>query len=289
MVAKLSVKKNLSSLQVLKTLLVMLQDNYTMQEIVDKLNSLEPAPIFNNSVVSKYINTCRYAGFEIPKIHNRYFVTNMPFGFELSFDDISVLEFMQSIVRQDLGSKYNKYFDSFLEKIGRFSNKKITRIEKETYQVTVELFELAISEKRKIRLLFKNKSIQDCIPIAIVENKNKTYFHVVYKNKEKMVDANRLSGIQLLSEKFAKNYNDQVVIFELKSPLAERYKVRENERLMKSFDGHSITVSNHGESKEILFSRLLRYDDKCEIINPKLYREEMKQILTSALSNYGEV
>ncbi len=287
--AKYSAKINLSSLQVLKTLLVLLQGNFTMQEIVDKLNEKEPAPIFNNSVVSKYINTCRYSGFNIPKIQNRYFITNMPFGFELTSDDKGILEIMQNVVKQDLGSKCNKIFDSFLEKINKFSNKKIARIEKGTYQITTELFELALSEKRKIRFMYKNKLIQDCIPIAIVENKDKTYFHVIYKNKEKMVETNRLSGIQVLSEKYIKNHNDQVVIFALKTPLAERYRLRDNERLLKNFDGQSITVSNHGENKEILFSRLLRYDDKCEIINPKSYREEMKQILSSTLSNYGEI
>lgn len=286
---KLSIKKNLSSLQVLKTLLVILQGNFTMQEIVDKLNSNESAPIFNNSVISKYINTCRYAGFDIPKIHNRYFLTSMPFGFELTAGDTSVLEVIQDVVKQDLGSKYNKIFDGLIEKINRFSNKKIAKVEKETYQFTTELFELAVSEKRKVRLMYKNKIIQDCIPIGMVENKGKTYFHVIYNNKEKMIDAVRISGIQVLSEKYVKNFNDQVVIFELKSPLAERYKLRENERLIKSFDGQSITVSNHGENKEILFSRLLRYDDKCEIINPKSYREEMKQIISFALSNYGEI
>lgn len=286
--ARISVKKNLSSTQVLKTLMVLLQGNYTMQELVSKLNANESIPVFNNSIVSKYINTCRYAGINIPKIHNRYFVTSLPFGLDLTGNDISILEIMQDIVKDEMSSRFNKIFDSFLEKINRYSNKKIARVEKETFQLSAELFELAVSEKRKVRLMHKNKIIQDCIPIGIVENKDKTYFHIVYKNKEKMIDASRISGIQVLSEKYIQNFNDQVVIFELKTPLAERYNLRENERLIKDFDGHSITVSNHGESKEILFSRLLRYDDKCEIINPKSYREEMKQIISFALSNYGE-
>lgn len=287
--ARTSVKKNLSSTQVLKTLMVLLQGNYTMQEIVSKLNSNESVPVFNNSVISKYINTCRYAGINIPKIHNRYFVTNLPFGFELTVNDTGILELMQNVIKEEMSSKCNKIFDNFLEKINRYSNKKIVRVEKETFHMSAELFELAVSEKRKVRLMHKNKIIQDCIPISVVENKDKTYFHVIYKNKEKMIDSSRISGIQVLSEKYIQNFNDQVVIFELKAPLAQRYNLRENERLMKKFDGHSITVSNHGESKEILFSRLLRYDDKCEIINPKSYREEMRQIISCALSNYGDI
>lgn len=286
---KAPVKKNLSSTQVLKTLAVLLQGDFTMQELIAKLNADEAAPVFNNSVISKYINTCRYVGIDIPKIHNKYFVNSMPFGFELTGNDIGILETLRNIVKQEMSSKCNKIFDSFLEKINRFSNKKIARVEKETYHTAAELFELALTEKRKIRLMFKNKTNYDCTPIGIVESKNKTFFHVTYRDKEKMIDVSRVSGLQVLSEKYVQNFNEQVVIFELKSPLAQRYNLRENERLLKNFDGHSITVSNHGEGKEILFSRLLRYDDKCEIINPKPYREEMKQIISSALENYGEV
>ena len=287
--AKLSNKKNISSMQVLKTLQVLLQGNYTMQELVSILNENENEPLFNNSVISKYINTCRYCGIDIPKIHNKYFVASMPFGLELDVKDTDLLERLQNIIRQEMSKKNNKIFDGFIEKINRFSNKKISRVEKATYQISVEMFERAIKEKRKIRLMFKNKAIWDCIPLNIAENKGKNFFHVLANGHEKMVDTERVSGIEVLSDKFVKNYSEQVVVFELKTPLAQRYSLRENERLIKPFDGQSITVSNHGEGKEILLFRLLRYDDKCEIINPKIYREEMKEIIDSALRNYGEI
>ena len=68
---KISIKKNLSSMQVLKTLQVLLQGNFTMQELIERLNKSEEGPVFNNSLISKYINTCRYCGINILKIHNR--------------------------------------------------------------------------------------------------------------------------------------------------------------------------------------------------------------------------
>lgn len=287
--AKLSNKKNISSMQVLKTLQVLLQGNYTMQELVSILNENENEHLFNNSVISKYINTCRYCGIDIQKIHNKYFVASMPFGLDLNVNDTDLLERLQNIIRQEMSKKNNKIFDGFIEKVNRFSNKKISRVEKATYKISVEMFERAIKEKRKIRLMFKNKIIWDCVPLNIAENKGKNFFHVLLNGQEKMVDTERISGIEVLSDKFVRNYSEQVVIFELKSPLAERYSLRENESLVKPFDGKSITISNRGEGKEILLSRLLRYDDKCEILNPKMYREEMKKIIDSALKNYGEL
>ena len=97
--SKLSVKKNLSSMQVLKTLQVLLQGNFSMSELVERLNRNETEPVFNNSVISKYINTCRFCGIDIPKIHNKYFVASMPFGLELTNSDINLLENLQNIIK----------------------------------------------------------------------------------------------------------------------------------------------------------------------------------------------
>ena len=289
MAKKLSQKKNLSSMQVIKTLQVLLEGNFTMSELIEKLNQNEEEPVFNNSVISKYINTCRYCGIEIPKIHNKYFVTSMPFGLELTNTDINLLESMQNLVKNEMTSKYNKLFNSFVEKLNRYSNKKIARVEKATYQLTSELFENAVTDKRKIQLMLKNRVIMECIPIKITEVKGKTYFNVFYKNRERMIDSARVSGLEVMKQKFLQNFNDESVIFLIRDDLASRYDLRENEQYTKTDRIGWKAISNRGENKEVLLSRLLRYDDKCEIISPKTYRDEMKQILDSALSTYGEV
>lgn len=289
MAKKLSQKKNLSSMQVIKTLQVLLEGNFTMSELIEKLNQNEEEPVFNNSVISKYINTCRFCGIEIPKIHNKYFVTSMPFGLELTNIDINLLESMQNLVKNEMTKKYNKLFNSFIEKLNRYSNKKIARVEKATYQLTSELFENAVADRRKIQLLFKNRVIMECIPIKITEVKGKTYFNVFYKNRERMIDSARVSGLEVMKQKFLQNFNDESVIFLIRDDLAARYDLRENEQYTKTDRIGWKAISNCGENKEVLLSRLLRYDDKCEIISPKTYRDEMKQILDSTLSNYGEV
>ncbi len=289
MAKKLSQKKNLSSMQVIKTLQVLLEGNFTMSELIEKLNQNEEEPVFNNSVISKYINTCRYCGIEIPKIHNKYFVTSMPFGLELTNTDINLLESMQNLVKNEMTSKYNKLFNSFVEKLNRYSNKKIARVEKATYQLTSELFENAVTDKRKIQLMLKNRVIMECIPIKITEVKGKTYFNVFYKNRERMIDSARVSGLEVMKQKFLQNFNDESVIFLIRDDLASRYDLRENEQYTKTDRIGWKAISNRGENKEVLLSRLLRYDDKCEIISPKTYRDEMKQILNDALNNYGEV
>ncbi len=282
-------KINVSSLQVMKTLQLLLQGNFTMRELVEKLNENEQEAIFNNNVVSKYINTCRFCGIEIPKIQNKYFVTSVPFGLELNVGDITLLENLQNIIKTEMASRYHKLYDSFIEKLNRYSNKKIARVEKSSYKLSAELFENAILERRKIRLMLKNKTLIDCIPLNVTENKGKIFFNVYYKNKEKAFDSDRVSGIEVLPQQFIRNFIDPSVTFILKGDLAKRYELKENEQYTETDRVGCVAVTNRGECKEILLARLLRYDDKCEIISPQSYREEMRQILDDTLKNYGEM
>ena len=146
-------KVNLSSMQVLKTLQLLLEGNYSMTELVEKLNQNEKEPIFNNSVVSKYINTCRYCGIEILKIQNKYFVAHLPFGLNLVGKDIELLERLQYVAQRNFTNITSNKFNNLLDKISKYSNKHITRVEKKTAKLTSEIFEKAIQEKRKIILM----------------------------------------------------------------------------------------------------------------------------------------
>lgn len=283
---KISLKKNNSCMQVLKTLQTLLQGDYTMHELIKILNKNEPYEIFNNSVISKYINTCRYIGIDIPKIHNKYYVASMPFGLELSNLDTDLLQMLQTIIKKDMATKYSIIFDNFIAKLNRYSNKKITRIEKDEFIMSFELFERAVSGKRKVKLLFKNRDILECIPLNIVDLDGKTFFKI-FDKKIRMIDITRLSGVELLDKKFIEPFGgDQVTIFNLSGALAKRYEARENETIEQNNDG-TITITNRNENKDILLSRLMRYQDSCEILKPKVYREDFKQLIDDTLKNYG--
>ena len=47
-----------------------------------------------------------------------------------------------------------------------------------------------------------------------------------------------------------------------------------------------IIIENRGEDKTELLRRLLRYDTCCEIITPKFYRNDMKNLIENMLKNY---
>ena len=151
----------------------------------------------------------------------------------------------------------------------------------------IQLFERAVANNRKIRLMFKNRAILECIPLSISKEGGKIFFNV-YKKRIRNIDISRLSGIEQLDLQYVDpQEGDQVTVFKLKSGLAKRYEARENERVEVNSDG-TITVYNKNENEELLLSRLMRYDDKCEILHPKTYREDMKALINETLKNYGE-
>lgn len=288
MVASQNGKINTSSLQVMKTLLALLEEACTMQELIEKLNSKEKDSIFNNSVISKYINTCRYCNIEIPKIQNKYFVTKIPFGLNLSINDVELLKKMQKLCSDYFSKKINKGFNSFIDKLNRFSNKTILRIEKETINISFEAFEKAIKEERKVRLMLRTQAVIDCIPLSITTHQKRTYFRIKHDNKEKSIALDRIIGIEILNEIFkTPDFENNTAIFEVRGNLAHRYNLRENEVMIKQ-EGSSITIENKGEDMNLLLSRLLRYDSLCEVKSPALCRSEMIKIINDTLANYGE-
>lgn len=287
MVSKVSQKKNLSCIQVIKTLKVLLQGNYAMNELVQILNNDETGPIFNNSVISKYINTCRFCGIKIPKVNNKYYIASLPFGLKLNLSDLDLIKHMKTVVSANFSNKWIKSFDKITEKLNKYSVATITNVNTNEFNFSVELFEQAVAQKRKIKLLFKNRDELECIPIDIERINEKTFFNI-YNKRIRQIDINRLSGIQMLSNTYIEPFEgSQSVVFKLKGALAKRYEARENETVQQCNDG-TILVTNKNENEEYLISRLLRYDDKCEVLTPKMFREKMKNVISNMLSNYGE-
>ena len=279
-------KKNLSSIQVLKTLNVLLEGNYTMAEILEKLNSKENEPVFNNSTVSKYINTCRFCGIDIIKVHNKYHVIKFPFGLMLDDEEVGLIQTLKEAVTDEMPKKSCQEFQALVDKLNRCANKKITRVEKNQYNTIFEAFEKAINNRKKVRLLFKNRIELVGIPVTILREKGKTFFKVFCKNRLRMIDISRLSAVHITEESFIGYMDEQSVVYNLKGNLAKRYEIREDEKILNS-SGGVITITNNSKNLDMLISRLMRYDNLCEIVAPADARKEIKMIIEDTLKNYG--
>ena len=142
--------------------------------------------------------------------------------------------------------------------------------------------------RQKIELMFRSKATMKCIPLALVQKKNKMFFNVLFEEKEKLVSVERLTGIKILKEKFYVSDKDKLVIFKLYGNLARNYKLKAGEQQTVTNYPEYVSITNYCDSKEVLISRLLRYDTKCEIQHPLVLREQMKATIDAILANYGE-
>lgn len=286
MATKQASKINQTSLQVLKTLQVLLEDNYEMTELVEKLNSIDSENNYNSNIVSKYINSCRYCGCEIPKIHNKYYVASIPFGLNLTFEDLGLLGTLQQTAHDLISNKIGEKFDELLAKISKFSNKKLANVQNKNQKEICKVFDDAITNRLRIRIMLKNRDIYDGIPLQIVKNKNKTFFYIHTQGKEKPISVDRVVGIESLEKHYMGGFQQKEVVFKVMGSLSERYTLKDGERILEIHPDYKV-ISNTSENKEVLFSRLLRYDSCCEILKPIEYREEMKEIIKKTLENYG--
>ena len=288
MTDNIAIKRNLSSMQVLKTLLALIEDNYTMSELIKVLNANEDDDVFNNSIISKYINTCRYCGINIPKIHNKYFVASMPFGLNITQKELNLIEFLENTAREKFSKKNYNLLQYVLQKISRFSNKQIFRVEDANFEFISEIFKEAIKDSKKVRLLYKVRKTIEGTPVSIIENNNRFFFCIKIDSKEKKIPVERIAGIEILSQKSFDPFSEQSVIYKLKGDLAKRYIVKDDEQLFDAKEDGEITIVNKSQDKGALISRLLRYDSCCEIVHPKNFREDFINIIKATLENYGE-
>lgn len=282
-----SVKKNQSSLHLLKTLKVLLEDNYTIQEIVDRLNINETKCVFTSSAVRKYINTCKYCGIIIQKINGKYSVIKLPFGIQFNDNDKNLIEILNNYAKNYFSAKIYENFKKVVNKFVKYSNLSIKLDLDVLKKKNIVDFEQAINLKRKIELIFDVRTTMTCTPLEIIQHAGKTFFNIIGENGEKLYCADKILAINILQDRATIKKEDVTVLFKLRGGLAKRYTPRENETIEIISEPNTILVANKGENKEILFARLLRYDSCCEIISPKSYRNEMRDLLKNMLSNYG--
>ena len=195
---------------------------------------------------------------------------------------------MQDCAKSSLSVRANKNFENTIQKLNKYSNKQVVQIEKGNTDSAGSIFEEAVQSQKKVKFTLKTKQTLECVPIDILKKDGKLYFHVFYEEKEKKIAASRVVCVEVSKEKFTKTNLDGTVIYKLTGNLAKNYNLRENERVVNNGLPQFETVMIYDEPIPELISRLLRYGELCEVINPGEVRSEIKKIINDTLANYGE-
>ena len=283
-------KVNISSLRVLQMLQLLFEKDYTMNELMAALSEVSGERC-SNFLVSKYINTCRFCGIDIQKIDGKYTLLKLPFGIDFSDDVLSLFDEIKKYSSKMRLGKNVRAYNSLLAKINKRSDRYYSKIETPEDDKNIENFEYAMENGWKVNINFVadgNNNLILCEPLELSSEGEHLAVVVNYNGDRKKILYKDITGIVVSNVKSSGNMLSTSVIFKLENALARRYTLRPEEKVVGIEEDGSITVLNKTEDKQSLLNRLLKYDTVCEIISPRSYKKEMKNIIDTALANYGK-
>lgn len=298
-------KISVSGYRVLELLKALSEKPLSSQEMLEILEE-KTNNVYRKELVTKYLNTLKLIGFDIEKNKDKYILKKGLKQIDFSYNDLSVLNFLSQYVNEIPIENLQRNLHIVMDIVQKScSEDTLVRINNSTIkpyvlknQVVpknefVEKYEKYCTEGLKLTIKYKNNQnggseTYKILPIKIVYKKRKifliAYDCVNNEYKEFLSDL-------VLSEEQTPQKSSQcfasTVTFKLTGRLGKSYVLKSNEQILESNKDY-IIVSNTKEDKTILVRRLARYYDKCEILYPKSYREEMVSYLESIESVYQD-
>ena len=281
-------KISISSMRVLQMLQLLFVKSYTMDELVGKMTEIS-GESFNNFVISKYINTCRYCGMDIQKIDNKYTLLKLPFNMNLSDEELDLLSDITKFCSKIRAGKTVRNMSSLISKLNQRTDKYLSRIEVKELDEITKNFEDALELGLKVDLKYKTEKENFscvCEPIEASFEDDLPAFVFNIEGERLRILKDDILSLKLFRIKSARNPLTVSVVFKLKSVLAKRYTLRVGEKVVATDEDGAISILNKDEDKDTLLCRLLRYGDLCEIVTPAQYREDFLQLIDRTLENY---
>ena len=264
-----------------------------IEEISNKL--LEYNIKADKKTVSKYLRTLKLFGFEIEKINGRFQVLNSPLmikqknsGAEIIFLLMEYFFEKENVEYEILKRKFKNIFD--VEE-----NLKIKNSIEKTLQLSqsakknLELINNLIKKnKTEINAKYKGKKLKLTIK-EIKFAKNGVFLFAKDKNlkNSRHIKINNLENIKPDKTKNLKFKIKEGVNFKIKENLIKNYILKRGE--IANYINNEAIITNTYEEKEEVFSRLLKYGTKAEILTPEREKRQFIQKLKSLIEHYSSM
>ncbi len=303
--AKLSEKYNDSCIKIFEFLKLLYNDEATYEKVTQLLAVNYDEKMTTAVLLNKYLNTLKVFGIKIKKKNHKFHMLNSPF--KIPFDKIdlqSIMLFKNSLNLLSDEKTKNKLEELLSSLFIRFDENAKTYVESldnnsyidlsffySKFETQIELCEKYIKEGQKVEITYQEKNKPEITLIGIpVELKyyRKKICYVIHSQKDGFnteIPIDKIINMKQSCQTVSQGLSTTVV-YRLKGSLAKSYKLKEYEYLERSEAGGSIIVVNKGEDCDILLSRLIRYNECCEIISPKFLKEKLRQTIDRMLSYY---
>ncbi len=296
-------KNHETALRILEILKILLADNASKDEIIDKLKiHSDIGDVGSYEAFIKYFNTLNLSGLTIERNKKKYCLKNSVIQASLSEREKNIIIKLTDYIGKlgnktvrDISKRFffklDKFIDidltEFTDKNIELNDRNLTLNIKNNKLITLKKM---LEEDFKVCLTYRKKNGEtESVTTElkkITETKNNAYIvcydSVLGRNQKINVDS-IISINQNPQKKSGMNYLNSV-IFELYGRLASSYKLKPSEKALK-FGHNFITVSNSEEDKESLLLRLLKYGENCKIIRPSYIQEEFLDMTNVILKN----
>ena len=304
------VTHNLMSFSGFKAMLVfsmLVQGPKTYKEIKQAIENNEYLKeTVSIDTVRIYMNSLKHVGCDIKKLHEgrivKYYIDSHPF--ELKITDSQVesiikvykaiaksIEISDFLVLNDFFEKISPYIANEdlkaklknLSPIGNINGtliKELMKHAKNNTEITV-LYNAKNSGKRKEIDIIADKMsiINGKLYLAGYNSEYKNYSEFLVSNIIKIISVN-LNSPKLPSPEFCVRY-------EYSKQDNEQLQLLENETIIEETDSAMI-VEIKSRNKFVIMQRILSHANKCRVISPENYKEEIISLLKSMKEGYIE-
>lgn len=305
---KNKIKISETSTRVLETLRLLNAQNASIQDILQYFEKTNPKnKLFSNEVILKYINTLKVFGFKITKIKDKYTLLNSLCQINLTQEELEalcVLEKYAAIFPENkitaealkLIHEMERRFNDSTKHYAQLIAKDTTdNLSLDFFNNTKKIkdFEKYCQDGQRIKLIYtneENKLITLTLdPCDIRYNNNKIMLNFYNPASAEIIDVeiNKIVDMRQLPTRSNNVKMPYANTFLLKGDLAKKYRLRDNEKILKIEENGDLIIVNHHEDRGFLVKRLMRYGANCEALTPKRFRDEMKNCILETLKLYS--
>lgn len=303
MMPRLSTKYNDSCIKIFEFLKLLYTSNATYKNVITIIETGDnfekvSAPVLLN----KYLNTLKVFGINVKKIDQKYIMINSPYKIDFDEIDLKSIALLKKTLDIIPKSSISTALETFLSLLflrfsddakNYFKNINVKHYQDLTFYYTkfedkINFCEKICKEKQKIEIEYKIKNAENMmigLPIELKYQRNKIYLMVQNSGIIHDIPIEKIKNIKQLPNKICYN-NIITVVFKLKNRLAKAYKLKDEEYIETIESDGSIVVVNKGEDLDKLLARLMKYQNECEVISPKIFKEKMVKTIETTLKQY---
>lgn len=257
--------------------------------------------------LNKYINTLKIFGIKIRKENNKFKLLSSLYAMNFDLDDLKAISLLASSINSfpdiDLTQEVNGFLQSLEARMNNEDKNKLNELKQNiptdnsfyyaNLREQIKECEQVCKENCKITVIYKKRKKEiscKCTPKDVVYDSKNVYLKVHDYISHNLIEIPINSILTIIKSPSVASTIEMntTVIYKLKNRLAKTYKLKEDET-SEGFDKDgSQTIINKSGNIDNLIPRLLRYSYDCEIISPKILREEMKRIINETINLYEE-